>query len=102
MSITITAFTDKYKTPQQVMEEGMQAEVLRNNPAFKLAIDDMYTNICIEGDKSLAGALNDSREQNAALKHYALLRVLLTDFILTLDGTIQAGENANYSIEQQE
>ena len=97
--IEVTAFTDKYKSLNDVVQEGLDSVLLRDNPIFQQAINEMYTKITLAEDKLIGEADLDCRELGAKIKHYAMLRTLLSDFVLTLDGFIQLGENAGFHRE---
>ena len=92
----IPAFDYKNRTPEDIIREGIHSETLRSNPAFDLAIRDLYWQYTQAEDGCTQQNAGDAGKHRY---HYSLMRSLLTDLVSAIDGKIQEAENAKYDKE---
>ena len=85
-------FEEKYETPQDVIRTGLESQLLRDNLIFQKAVNEMYLKLTLAEDSVVGDANENSREINSKIKQYSMMRTLLRDFILTLDGFVFKGE----------
>ena len=84
---------------QEVMDKGIRSKALRENIAFSEAVKDTYWKLTLAEDKVMADFSIDGRKASEEIKRIANMRAVLVDLVLTLDGNILAGENAQYNKE---
>ena len=84
---------------QDVIDKGLRSKALRENPVFSEGVKDTYWKLTLAEDKVMADFTVDGRKASEEIKRIANMRAVLVDLILTLDGNIQEGENAQYSKE---
>ena len=86
----------KYKSPEDIIREGVHAEALRKNPAFVSAVRELYWQYTEAEDKVTAENSGDAGKNRY---HYSMMRLVLTDLLRQLDGMIQVGDNTKYDQE---
>ncbi len=94
--IKLSILEDKYETPQDVISKGQDSKLLQNSHIFRHAVNDMYNRLTMNEDMLLGSSDLDERQINQKIKHYAMMRCLLSDFITTLDSFVQQAENAEF------
>ena len=92
-------FLDKDdKTLGEIVREGIYSQTLLSNPAFESAVRDVYYYYVETEDLETASSTPESA---AKREHYSLRRLALQDLIQMLDGKILAGENAQYTLDNE-
>ena len=81
-----------YKSPQEVVDDGVRAELLLHSPIFRVAIEEMYNNLTTQEDILIGSSHADNRDVNANIRKLGTMRCLLSDFIMTLDAYIKRAE----------
>ena len=87
---------DKFN--KQHILEGTQADLLKNNAAFEQAITMMYERLFI-AEENILSNITDIREIGAQLKHVAMMRKTISEFLRELDDLILIGDNAAFEEE---
>ena len=90
----IDIFDRKFKPVQEIIDDGVQSELLRNNDVFRQSVNTVYNTLVLSEDKIANDPTIDGRRASEMRKVYSLMRTLLTDIVLELDGNIQEAENA--------
>ena len=85
-----------YKSPEDVIREGIHSETLRKNPAFVSAVRNLYWQYTEAEDKVTAENSGDAGKNRY---HYSMMRLVLTDLLRQLDGMIQVGDNTKHDKE---
>lgn len=95
----IDIFDRKFKSVQEIIDDGVQSELLRNNDVFRKAVNTVYNNLVLSEDKLTNDPKIDGRRASEMRKTYSLMRALLSDVVLELDGNITEGKNAELNKE---
>ena len=87
---------DKFN--KQYILEGTESNLLKSNQAFEQAITIMHERLFI-AEENILSDVTDIREMGAKLKHNAMMRKTISDFVRELDDLILIGENAKFDEE---
>lgn len=93
---------DGPKSVQDVLDAGVQSELLRGNAAFNGAVKRVYWKLTQMEDALVTdlSSNRDNREINEKIKRISNMRALLVDIVLELDGDIL--EANNVKLQQEE
>ena len=84
---------------RELILTGTQSVLLKNNRAFEEAITTMYDRLFL-AERAILEDTSDIRETGAKLKHNAMMRKTINDFLIELDTLILIGENAEFAEEE--
>ena len=84
------------------IRRGTELESLRNNEYFMSAVSEMKQSLVDQEDNMIRDTKLSDEELHTSMKRIAMMRVLLTDLVDTLDGYILEAQNHHFEQEQQQ
>lgn len=87
----IDLFDRKGLTVQDILDRGMQSQVLRDHRIFQDAVKSVYWELTLAEDKAIGDATDNDKLKEA--QRLAQMRALLAEVVLVLDNNIFEAEN---------